>query len=83
MKDLIIVGIPILILVVLYALSYEKRLKTNPYLLIISIVVSIGYGGFLVGSGDEFSLSRIFLIVLFFSGGLWRLLQFSKLKNTN
>ena len=83
MKDLMIIGIPILILVVLYVLSFEKRLKTNPYLLIITIIISIGYGGYLVGSGDEFTISRIFLIVVFFIGGLWRLLQFSKLKMSN
>lgn len=83
MKDIIILGIPLLILVVLYLLSFEKRLKTNSYLLIATIVISLGYGGYLLGSADEFAISRIVLIILFFGGGLWRLIQFSKLKMSN
>lgn len=83
MKDFLIIGIPILILIVVYLLSFEKRLKTNPYIMIIAIMIAFGYGGYLVGSANEFTTSRIFLIVIFFISGLWRLMQFTKMKMAN
>lgn len=79
MKDLIILGIPILIIVALQIFSYEKKLKTNSYLLIVSVLVTIGYGGYLIGSADDFSFARIFLILVFFIGGFWRLIQFTRI----
>lgn len=78
-NDLFILGIPLILIVVLYALSFEKRLKTNPYLLILTIMISFGYGGYLLGSGDNFTNARIFLILLFFIGGLWRSRQLIKI----
>lgn len=79
MNDLFILGIPLILIVVLYALSFEKRLKTNPYLLILTIITSFGYGGYLLGSGDNFTNARILLILIFFIGGLWRSRQLIKI----
>lgn len=78
MNDLFILGIPLILIVVLYALSFEKRLKTNPYLLILTIITSFGYGGYLLGSGDNFTNARILLILIFFGTGLYRLWQYTK-----
>lgn len=78
-NDLFILGIPLILIVVLYALSFEKRLKTNPYLLILTIITSFGYGGYLLGADDNFTNARIFLILLFFIGGLWRSRQLIKI----
>jgi len=78
MKDLLILGIPIVLIVIMYALSFEKRLKTNPYLLNLTIITSFGYGGYLLGSGDNFTISRIVLILIFFIIGVYRLRQYIK-----
>lgn len=78
-NDLFILGIPLILIVVLYALSFEKRLKTNPYLLILTIITSFGYGGYLLGAGDNFTNARILLILIFFIGGLWRSRQLIKI----
>jgi uncharacterized ion transporter superfamily protein YfcC len=80
MKDFLIIGIPILILMVLYLLSFEKRLKNNSYIMILAIMIAFGYGGYLLGSANEFTASRLLLVILFFISGLWRLIQFTKIK---
>ena len=80
MNDFLIIGILLLVLIILLALDFEKRLKSNPYLLMISIILIIGYGGYLVGRCDELTISRVILIGLFFVGGVWRLMQLARLK---
>ena len=79
MKDLLIIGIPILIIVVLFLLSFEKRLKESKALLIISILTTIFFSGYLLGTMVTFSLVTTLLIVIFVLGGLWRLKQYTRL----
>jgi len=81
MNYILLIGILLLFIVLLLALDYEKRLKTNPYLLMISIFITLGYGGYLVGNCNESSGSNVILIVLFFGSGIWRMWQFHRLKN--
>lgn len=80
MNDMLIIGILLLFIVSLLALDFEKRLKSNPYLLMISIFITIGYGGYLTGDCDEKTISRVILIVLFYGSGIWRMWQFHRLK---
>ena len=79
MKDLLIIGIPILIIVVLYLLSFEKRLRESKVMLIISILSTIFFSGYMLGTMITFSLTTTLLILIFFLGGLWRLIQYTRL----
>ena len=79
MKDFLIIGIPILLIVILYFLSFERRLRESKVLLIISILSTIFFSGYLLGTMITFSPMTTFLIVIFFLGGLWRLVQYTKL----
>ena len=78
MKDFLIIGIPFLIFIALYLLSFEKKVRSSPLILGIIIFIISGYCGYLIGSAHEFSLSRVVLISIFLTGGVWRLYQFIK-----
>ncbi len=78
MNDLLIIGIPMAVLLALYLLSFEKRLKQNHVLLVIILIVTFGYCGYLIGSAVEYDYSRVLLIGIFIIGGVWRFAQFVK-----
>jgi hypothetical protein len=82
MKDMFLIGIPILILIALYVLSFERSLKKSPYFLIFTVVVALVYSGYLIGSTEAITISRVFLIVIFLGGGVWRLFQYNKVINS-
>ena len=78
--ELIIIGVVIALLVAIYFFGVEKRMRSNPIFLVISVVVTIGFGGYILGSMGTPTIPNIFLVLLFFGGGIWRLLQLIKLK---